>query len=389
MPLLLLCILLSCVNLPVFGGTSFSAPVFSAQYDIDFLKNTQGGISTDFEYLDLAQVSMAGDGKLSSDIDLEYFASAIYSNGNNFSQDIVGDDHIVSNLEGGAGFTKFAQAWVNLNYKRGSLLLGLYDINEEFDVLQSANLFINSGHGIGNDIGLSGANGPSIYPFYGLSARLKLQVSDNQSIKLAIIDGSPGDADKPSSIGLELSSDEGAFLIAEYEVNRHAEGRARWLFGAWQYTKSIALESEQASSGNFGVYLRHERELVPELVDVFFRVGSSDDKFYKYNGFASAGLIFQSFSTSRPLDTFGIALAYHHVGDSFAAISESAYTDSAPGTGNQPLLAKGELNLEITYQAILSDKLTLQPMMQYISKPAALDQGSALALGLRVSVNLL
>lgn len=72
---------------------------------------------------------------------------------------------MISNIETGVRATRLYEAWLETGLgERGSLRAGLYDLTSEFDVLETANLFIHSAHGIGSDIGLSGLNGPSIFP---------------------------------------------------------------------------------------------------------------------------------------------------------------------------------------------------------------------------------
>lgn len=51
--------------------------------------------------------------------------------------------------------------------------IGLYDLNSEFDALDDAGLFINSAFGVGTDIGLTGVNGPSIFPVTSLAVRAR------------------------------------------------------------------------------------------------------------------------------------------------------------------------------------------------------------------------
>nr|WP_206663255.1 carbohydrate porin [Ningiella ruwaisensis] len=367
------------------------AQSLNAQYDIDLLKNTSGGKARATEYVDLLSLSVDDNFTFSEDTSISYYASAIYSNGHSFSQDIVGDDHIVSNLEGGARFTKLAEVWIDLQYKNSALLFGLYDINAEFDVLESANLFINSGHGIGNDIGLTGANGPSIYPFYSLALRYKYQINAHHQFLIAMMDGFPGDPESPNAVDIDLDLEQGVFTIAEWQ---YTIDNVRWLFGAWQYSKSQVIDqSERADrkSGNFGLYLRHERLLIsPDTLNAlnslkvhgFFRLGLSDDKFNKYDSFASAGLVFSNFSAQRPNDSFGLAFAYTGLGDRFTNMEGLLDNEGLPAQ-----FANGELNLELSYQAPVNKYITLQPMLQYVVEPSGFEQENALITGLRLSLS--
>ena len=137
-------------------------------YTGDYFHNTQGGIRTGDTYLDLLELNLSQTFELTNDWALHADIGALYTNGNGLSENIVGDIQVASNLEGGGQFAKLATATLELVSTNGSVKLGLYDINSEFDVLESAELFINSAHGIGSEIALTGENGPSIYPFYSL-----------------------------------------------------------------------------------------------------------------------------------------------------------------------------------------------------------------------------
>ena len=169
-----------------------SSSTMSVSYTGDTFQNVSGGVRRGNEYLDLLDITLNTDIELSKTWTLTAAVQGLYSNGNSISEELAGDIQILSNLDGGGAFTKLGQATIQLSSTAGSVLVGLYDINAEFDVLESANLFINSAHGIGNDIALTGENGPSIYPFFSLGIRAKFNIDNNQSIKVAILDAVPG-----------------------------------------------------------------------------------------------------------------------------------------------------------------------------------------------------
>ena len=161
-----------------------SSSTMSVSYTGDTFQNVSGGVRRGNEYLDLLDITLNTDIELSKTWTLTAAVQGLYSNGNSISEELAGDIQILSNLDGGGAFTKLGQATVQLSSTAGSVLVGLYDINAEFDVLESANLFINSAH--------TGENGPSIYPFFSLGIRAKFNIDNNQSIKVAILDAVPG-----------------------------------------------------------------------------------------------------------------------------------------------------------------------------------------------------
>ncbi|KQM94346.1 hypothetical protein ASE70_11115 [Sphingomonas sp. Leaf22] len=86
---------------------------------------------------------------------------------------MVGDAQVVSSIETGMPLLRVLEAWVEHVGRddRWSAKAGLYDINSEFDALQTSLLFVNSAFGMGSDLGTSGRNGPSTFPGTGLAIR--------------------------------------------------------------------------------------------------------------------------------------------------------------------------------------------------------------------------
>jgi len=79
---------------------------------------------------------------------------------------LVGDAQGVSNIEA-PDAVRLYEAWYEqlLLDARLSVLAGLYSLDSEFNVVRAAALFLNSSHGTGAPLALSGRNGPSIFPY--------------------------------------------------------------------------------------------------------------------------------------------------------------------------------------------------------------------------------
>lgn len=83
-----------------------------------------------------------------------------YANGRAFSEPFVGDAQTVSGIEAVDGLRVY-ELWLQRSFgarTEQSLLLGLYDLNSEFETLDSSGLFIHSVRGIGHDIVQIGRN---------------------------------------------------------------------------------------------------------------------------------------------------------------------------------------------------------------------------------------
>ena len=102
------------------------------------------------------------------------FAYGLANHGGSISE-LTGDIQSVSNIEAENSWRLY-EVWANVPIKtlNGSLLVGLYDLNSEFDVINTGGLFLNSSHGIGPDFSSSGVTGPSIFPYTSLAVRFKV-----------------------------------------------------------------------------------------------------------------------------------------------------------------------------------------------------------------------
>jgi porin len=366
-------------------------PTFSLEggYTADFWRNTRGGIATGGSYLDAVDVLATLDaGRAFGWQGVTLHGHIQYNNGAAFSGRWVGDTQAVTNIEG-VDTLRLYELWAEFDFgsaQAATLRVGFYDLNSEFDSIDTAGLFINSSHGIGPEFAQSGANGPSIFPVTTLALRLR-GAAGAWYWQAAALDGAPGDRDDPERSGLYLSSGEGALLVGE--IGREAGPLRKLAVGAWTYTAEFDALAELDGStggplrrrGNSGVYAladanvwsRGERK-----IDAYVRLGAAADRFNSVARYAGAGLVVSGFSDSRPDDQWGVSIASARLGQD---LRRSADMAGAP-------IDRHETTVEMTYRAPLTDWLTLQPDLQYVFNPGAdrsLDD--ALVIGLRVEIS--
>lgn len=357
----------------------------AATYTGEYLSNRSGGLRRDSAYVDNLDLT------LSVDTDVlfgwqgsEVFFYGLYNNGSRFSETIVGDAQVVSNLETGVEATRLYEAWIRAPLGNDTeIKFGLYDLNSEFDVLESAQLYPGSAHGIGTDIAQTGRNGPSIFPVAGLGLRISHSLNERWTLRGAVFDGVPGDPNDLGSSRIRLGGDDGALIIAELEWFQHS---SRMLAGAWGYTEEFSADVAGGgltddSHGNYGLYLRGETapfKALPEI-SVFGRIGYAEGKVNVFEYFASAGVTWRG-SMLREGDEFGIAFAWAetsgHVED--LAVSAGAEVDAR------------EIAVELTYRLPLGERFALQPTLHHVSNPGIdplLDD--ALVVALRLEIGLL
>ena len=363
--------------------------MFNAAYTGEPIKNLSGGRKTGGTYLDNLDLQLAADrGSLFGIPGLSGLLYGLYNNANEFSEEYVGDAQIVSNIDAPRAFRLFEAwlDWVADQDEQFSVRVGLYNLNSEFDSVETAFLFPGSAHGIGTDFSQSGLNGPSIFPVTSLSLRLRTTTTNGAYGQLAILDGVPGNPNDPSSNKIDLSSDDGALLVLE---GGWSSGAWRKLaIGLWRYTTDFDRLAATAPSGdplrddgNNGWYAIADRILWTSdsgTAAGFLRVGQAEDRFNTFDGYLGAGSTLTGFWSHRRDDSVGVAMAMAFTGDKYQQAQALAGAD----TDNH------ETSLELTYRAPITDWLTLQPDIQYIINPGtdpALD--NALTVSLRFELS--
>ncbi len=352
---------------------------FDAAYTADALANVRGGIDTGARYLDNLDLTLDVDGARAFGWNgARFFLYGLYNNGTAFSADLVGDAQTVSNIETGVQAVRAYEAWWQQNFAgdRASLRIGLYDLNSEFDALETSALFINSAHGVGTDLGQTGKNGPSIFPVTSLAARADLKFGENWLVRAAVLDGVPGDPAHPGRTVIKLGHGDGALVVGE--VNYQAQG-IRVGFGLWRYTARFEdLETGAREHGNQGGYSFVEGQVYREVHDpaqglsLFLRGGTAASRFNQFEQYVGAGAVYRGLVPGRPADEAGVAVAWAEAGSPYRRAT---------------VAAAREVTFEFSYRAQVVDLIVVQPDVQYVVNPGA-DPAlkNALVLGLRLQL---
>jgi len=380
-------------------------------YTLDLLGNAAGGVDRDFDTL--------GNVDLLLTLELEpllgwrgarAFLYGLGNHGDSVSAD-VGDLQGVSNIEAFPTWKLF-EAWLEQDFcdGRASMLAGLYDVNSEFDVVPAASLFVHSSPGTGAELGLSGRNGPSIFPTTSLGARLDVRPTEELYLRVVAADGVPGDPNDPRGTVVRFDDGDGAFFAAEAgfytRPTEEPRGRTRrqeeqdvipvelrdervgkYALGVWGYTGEFddfvrvdAGGRPLQRTGSFGIYAFAERALYLEPEDpsqhlsVFVRLGYADRRTNTVDGYVGGGTVYQGLLPGRPTDRIGLSVAAAHFGRDFRQAQRLS------GVSTEAW----EVALELTYRAVLTSWLAVQPDLQVVVHPggdAALD--TAVVSGLR------
>jgi porin len=110
-----------------------------AGYTGEIWRNVTGGLTTDYDYIDNLDLTMEVDAERAFGwAGATFFAYFLMNTGADLSTEIVGDAQVVSNIDAPPAKRLF-ELWYEQLFldDRASVKAGLYDLNSEFDVIDS------------------------------------------------------------------------------------------------------------------------------------------------------------------------------------------------------------------------------------------------------------
>lgn len=347
---------------------------FEAAYTSEVSSNLAGGLFRRTEYLDNFDLTI--------DMNLEslfgwrgthFFLYILGNHGGNPS-DNVGDAQGISTIDSPDTWKLYeASVQQELFDGRLSFLAGLYDLNSEFDAIETAGLFLNSSHGIGPDFSQTGPNGPSIFPTTSLGLRVKWHPSDKFYVQTVVLDGVPGDPDNPNGTKIKFRQGDGILVSTELayltgtEDESHPYGKIALgtYFYTTKYDAILGQDNNLQQRSKPGAYLLAERSVLREKNDrgqglaVFGRVGFSDSEVFQFGLYTGAGAVYTGLFPGRDEDQVGVAVAAAHTGKHWRDAQRIDGID----------VDRSEIALELTYRAQLTSWLAAQPDFQYVINP--------------------
>ncbi|UCH66357.1 MAG: carbohydrate porin [Ignavibacterium sp.] len=361
---------------------------FSANYVGEYFSNLSGGLQNNGTYLDNIIFSFEFDmNKLAGIEGMSIYLSGIGINGG-IPLENTGALQGISNIAAVNQFKLF-EGWIeqNLFDDNIAILLGLYNLNSEFDVRESSGIFLNPSFGIGFDFAQSGQNGPSIFPYTSLALRLKVGLSETFELIAAMFDGVPGSLANEKGLHLDLKKDEGALLSTEliFSPGQKEFGKdySKFSIGGWYYTSDFEKTSDGTiQNGNYGVYVSaeqfvySEKSLPEQGLAIFGRFGIANSNFNPSNYSFLGGLNYTGLIPGRDEDVLGFAFTSIHLTDEFRA--------------SENLESNYETILELTYSFQALNWLRFQPDLQCVFNPVIASSQSdyAFTAGMRVEIAL-
>lgn len=344
-----------------------------AVYILDALSNVSGGVRRHGETL--GNLNLVFDQTTPWDGSFHVYLQGLH--GGSFSEH-VGDFQVVDHIEAPATVNLLeAHYQQHLLNDRLSILVGLYAVDSEFDTRECASLFVHSSPGTGAELGQVGRNGPGIFPFGALGGRLRYREGGWYG-QAAVLEGVPGDPDRPYGNTLRLDSEEGLFLIGEaghiWEDEHGQLGKV--CLGGWGFTAPYEthLDPQLANASNQGAYLSMEkvlsREEDPEQgLSAYLRLGLANGRINPIGTFLGAGAVYTGVFPGRDRDRLGLALN--------SGFASGQYLESGEYLPH-------ETALELTYSFAVAEGFHIQPDLQYVINPGfdpSLE--NALIIGLR------
>lgn len=343
-------------------------------YTADVLANVSGGVRRTGEYLGNVDLKSTIDAdRLFGWQDTIFFVYLLNNHGGEPSEH-AGAVQAVSNIEA-PSTTKLFEAWVqkSLYQDRISFLAGLYDLNSEFYVTESSELFLNDSFGAGKDLSQTGRNGPSIFPTTSVGLRVKAEPMPSLYLQAVALDGVPGDPDNPRGTRIRFAEGDGALIAAEFGYLRgDGSGRAgKYALGTWRYTARFDDLTDIDSEGlprqrtDRGVYVLVEQGVYREAnapeqgLDAFMRSGRANPDVNRFAYALGAGIVYTGLIPGRPRDQLGLSLAKARNGGKYQRLQRVA---GAPVT-------EAETVFELTYRAQVRPWLAVQPDVQYVVHP--------------------
>lgn len=364
-------------------------------YQADVLSNVSGGIKRGNNYLDNLDLKFALDGEklygIQGNKALIYFLN---NDGGHPNLHRIGSAQGIDSIEVVKDTPKLYEAWVDQSFvdNKLSILLGLHDLNTEFDSTDSTNNFIKPSFQIGPEFAQSGPNGPSSFPVTALAARLKYAPTETSYVETAAFDGVAGDPRHP--YGNHFKFNEGLLLAVEAGYTpKTAEpsdpNPDKFALGAWMYTKKfndlveVDRMGKPVKSRSGGVYglasyqLYHDKEAA-RSISAFFRPGIADGNTKPIEWAYEAGLVSNGLVPARPDAEIGMGITQSH--------NSSKYVRSVIASGSR--VEHNEYGLELYYRDKLYKGITVQPDLQYVINPGTNPQlDNAAIIGIRFEIN--
>jgi porin len=334
----------------LLGGPAAGADI-GARWVGDFAAVVEGGLHEGERQLGLVDISFQHSATVAGR-DVDFNASLHQTYGGGFSERWVGDLQGVSNVDA-ESCARVQEVWADVPLSPAiAVRVGRYDLNTEFDAIETGALFLSSPQGMGTDIAQSGAAGPSTFPRTAFGVRTRFDFAPGVALRGAILDVESETTDG----GSDMPFTGGPLLALEYQ---RAVAAVTLKLGAWGFTETRpAIETDSGSGHEYGAYVSAERRVNRQLA-WYARYGAANATVARIGRYAGAGIVFTGELLPGRDDAVGLAIAHARNGE--------PYRRSQQAMGGASNAA--ETAYELTWRIPVGAHVALQPDVQYVDEP--------------------
>ncbi|SFH92939.1 carbohydrate porin [Bradyrhizobium sp. cf659] len=380
---------------------------FGATYIADNIGNVSGGVARGAIHFGRLDLSVDADlDKLVGWTGGRFYANAFVIYGRGLSRNYVQNLATISEIEA-LPDQRLYNAYFEQSFfgDRLNIRAGQQAADVEFFDSQTDDLFINGTFGWpaikASNLPAGGPAPPIAVP----GIRVKAALSDQITAYGAVFNGDPsgpGDADPQlrDHHGLAFRVNDPPWVIGQVRFNYDIDIGGRPLAGnftpgAWKHygsfdsqrftAEGLSIADPSGSGvpaklrGNYGIFAVIEQVLYrpPEVKDnstsasipgitAFGRIAYGPPDRNLIDLYVDGGIGFVGFVPSRPLDRFGVAMAYMRISNT----ARNLDLDTQAFTGVQSPVRSNETLIEMIYEAHVKPGWLVAPYFQYVFRPS-------------------
>lgn len=380
---------------------------FGAAYIADNIANVSGGVKRGAIHFGRLDLSVDADlDKLVGWTGGRFYANAFVIYGQGLSRNYVMNLATISEIEA-LPDQRLYNAYFEQSFfgDRLNIRAGQQAADVEFFDSQTDDLFINGTFGWpaikASNLPAGGPAPPIAVP----GIRIKAALTENITVFGAVFNGDPsgpGEADPQlrDHHGLAFRVNDPPWVIGQVRFNYDIDIGGRPLAGnftpgAWKHYGSFDSQRFTAEGlsiadpggsgvparlrGNYGIFAVIEQVLYrpPEVKDnstsasipgvtAFGRIAYSPPDRNLIDLYVDGGIGFVGFTPSRPLDRFGVAMAYMRISNT----ARNLDIDTQAFTGIQSPVRSNETLIEMIYEAHIKPGWLIAPYFQYVFRPS-------------------
>ncbi|AJA63834.1 MULTISPECIES: carbohydrate porin [Bradyrhizobium] len=380
---------------------------FGATYIADNIANVSGGVKRGAIHFGRLDLSVDADlDKLVGWTGGRFYANAFVIYGQGLSRNYVMNLATISEIEA-LPDQRLYNAYFEQSFfgDRLNIRAGQQAADVEFFDSQTDDLFINGTFGWpaikASNLPAGGPAPPIAVP----GIRIKAALTENITAFGAVFNGDPsgpGEADPQlrDHHGLAFRVNDPPWVIGQVRLNYDIDIGGRPLAGnftpgAWKHYGSFDSQRFTAEGlsiadpggsgvparlrGNYGIFAIIEQVLYrpPEVKDnstsaslpgitAFGRIAYSPPDRNLIDLYVDGGIGFVGFTPGRPLDRFGVAMAYMRISNT----ARNLDLDTQAFTGIQSPVRSNETLIEMIYEAHIKPGWLIAPYFQYVFRPS-------------------